>query len=572
MAPGGVRQAMGRAAWVLARVRFLIASGGVPRVTTQLAGRVATLLVPTGTRRDELLSRAVRHRPTPVSIDAEALPPDLVLVRAEGVLGTVGWLAPVLRLLDDEQVGAVAPMVVDPSGRLLEAGLGRGAGGRADDSRFRFVRPVEGSAACLVVRRSVIAGGADVAAADASALLLRSGVTVLYQPASVVVAPSVAPAPDERRQVDGRPAPRILVVDKFVPTPDRDTGSLRLLFMMRLLAERGASMTFAPLAAGGETRHRVALEQAGIEVLSPRGGLDRHLAGSGTGLQVVMLVRRPIARSLLARVRTLAPGAKVVYETVDLESVREQRRAAAAGGAAAAAFAAHLQAEEVGLVRDCDATVVTTPEEEGLLRAQVPDAAIVVIPTIHAVPDADGPAFASRHGLVFVGNFRHGPNVDAVRHLVDDLMPRLRAVLPGITLTVVGGDAPRWMRQLQAPGVIIAGWVADLTAVYDAARVAVIPLRFGAGMKGKVTEAMGRGVPVVTTTVGAEGIGGTNGEDLMVADDDDAFVAAVVRTHEDSEVWRSMSDRGRLLVHDRYSPSAVAPRLAALMDALDIPL
>ncbi|HUQ40253.1 MAG TPA: glycosyltransferase family 4 protein [Acidimicrobiales bacterium] len=382
--------------------------------------------------------------------------------------------------------------------------------------------------------------------------------------AAMVLPPGPPPA------VDRRPGPHVLVIDKYVPTPDRDTGSLRLSLMMRLLADAGAAVTFAPMVGGGEERHRALLAGSGIEVLTHRGGRDAWLASNGSQLRLAILVRRPIARAALPRVRKAAPSAKVAYETIDLESVREARRAEVDGNRNAAAFAQRLRHEEVQLVRDCDATIVTTPEEEAILRGAVPDALFAVVPAIHVMPEPPFPGVDARCGLLFVGNFRHGPNVDAVRYLADVLLPRVRTAVGPVTLTVVGGNPPRWMEQLDDPDIEVTGWVPDLRPFYDRARVAVVPLRFGAGMKGKVTEAMAHGVPVVTTAVGAEGVDAHRGDELMVADGDEAMASALTTLLTDDDEWRRLATNGRAVVAERYSPAAVGPRLTGLLDALGI--
>jgi glycosyltransferase involved in cell wall biosynthesis len=163
---------------------------------------------------------------------------------------------------------------------------------------------------------------------------------------------------------------------------------------------------------------------------------------------------------------------------------------------------------------------------------------------------------------LFVGGFEHPPNIDAAIYLVREIMPRVWRRRADVSLTIVGGSAPREVEELAASRVDITGWVADLQPFLDTARAMVVPVRFGAGIKGKITQGLAAGLPVVTTTVGAEGLDGEDGQNMLVADDPEALAERVLRVIEDDMLWQSLSVAGQELVASRCSLELLDERLS----------
>jgi len=520
----------------------------------------------------------------------------------------------------DPTVGIVGAKLLYPDRTVQEAGgivWADGDGwnyGRGDHdyvAHYRYVRDVDYvSGACLLVRRAILAatGGLDRRYAPAYyedvdlAFAARAlGYRVVYQPRAVVVhheglSHGTDPAAGGKRfQVrnrarfaekweaelarqephdparlvrarDHRPGPRVLVVDGMVPTYDRDAGSLRMFWLLTLLAELGCVVTFMPDDGIDRRPYTDPLEQRGIEVLYGPLDLLGHLRALGGELELCLLSRPTVAARHLPFLREIAPAAAVLYDTVDLHWVREESRAEVEGSPAVARAAAAFRELELGLARACDGAVAITEEEAARLRAEVPGLETHVVPMIHELAP-EGPGFAERSDLLFVGGFRHRPNVDAVAFLAREVMPLLRGRLPGVRLLVAGAEPPADVLALAADDVEILGWVPDLTSLYRRARIAVAPLRYGAGMKGKITESLSHGVPVVTTPVGAEGIGLEHGRSAFVVEGAEETAAAIARLYADPELWMRLRDAGRALVAERYAPDAVRERLAAALSA-----
>jgi O-antigen biosynthesis protein len=359
--------------------------------------------------------------------------------------------------------------------------------------------------------------------------------------------------------------PRVLVCDMRVPTPDRDAGSLRIATMLRLLAPLCARLTFVPLNPDHADADIEALRRDGVEV--ERGsvfGLGRFARRNAGGYDVVVLSRPEVASAFLPAVRRHFPRAMVVFDTVDLHFVREQRMLAVDGNAGGVRPERTRQ-RELALVDACDVTATVTGEEAALIRRLRPAADVVVLPTVHEVRSSAPGPLAARAGLLFIGSFQHRPNVDAVAHLLDDVMPRVRSRIPGVQLTVIGANPPAELARRAGRDVHFAGYVEDVTPYFDSARVFVSPLRFGAGMKGKNGQAMSLGLPMVTTSIGAEGMDLVHGTHALIADGAADIAECVANLHEDRVLWERLAANARELAAQRWSPDAMRVRLQALL-------
>jgi glycosyltransferase involved in cell wall biosynthesis len=269
---------------------------------------------------------------------------------------------------------------------------------------------------------------------------------------------------------------------------------------------------------------------------------------------------------MLQLVRERAPQAALVYDMVDAHGLREKRRSSLDGGHIDLSAQA-LRELELLLVRHADMTLAISDDERDLMGGAAPGATIVTIPNVHDAPESPS-TFAERAGLLFVGSWNHPPNRDAISHLIGELMPVVRARLPDVGLTIVGSDVPARIAEGEA-GVEVLGWLPDLGEIFDRVRLSVAPLRYGAGLKGKVGDSLVRGVPVVTTSVGAEGFDAGSAQGLAVADRVDGFVDEIVNLYTDEDRWTQMARAGRAGTLAVYGYGAVRDRLAdALTQAM----
>lgn len=165
--------------------------------------------------------------------------------------------------------------------------------------------------------------------------------------------------------------------------------------------------------------------------------------------------------------------------------------------------------------------------------------------------------FQTRRGFAMVGNFRHAPNLDAFRWLRQTLWPEVRRVLPAAEVHLYGAYPPKEVMEAHAPGFgfFVHGPAADLKQVFLGRRVSLAPLRFGAGIKGKITDSWWHGIPVVSSSLGAEGMGERDYWGGLIADEAQTFVQACLRLHEDFESWKASLLRGREILQRDFSTS-----------------
>jgi glycosyltransferase involved in cell wall biosynthesis len=351
---------------------------------------------------------------------------------------------------------------------------------------------------------------------------------------------------------------QVLVVDVQTPHPDRDSASLRLFNLMRMLRDEGAHVVFLPADLRHEDGYTQALQQIGVEAwYAPHAGrVPAWLREHGPRFERVLLCRHYVASEFLPLVRRFAPQARVLFDTVDLHYLRERRAAELGGDPALLRAALRTRRLELDLVARSDVTLVVSEAERALLRVDAPHSEVEVLSNLHDVAGAGLP-FAQRGDLVFVGGFRHPPNADAARWFIDAVFPRVRAALPGVRFHCIGGDVPPDIRERgDHDGVVIHGHVADIAPYMDGCRISVAPLRFGAGVKGKVNLAMAHGQPVVATGCAVEGMHLVDGRDVLVADDADGFAAQTVRLYRDQALWGSLAQAGLENVRQHFSLDA----------------
>ncbi|MBV8195144.1 MAG: glycosyltransferase [Candidatus Dormibacteraeota bacterium] len=539
------------------------------------------------------------------------------------------WWEPLLDALQSSpDVAAVGSRLDYPDGSLQEAGgiiWNDGTGlnyGRYDDplrAEYGFRRDVDYcSAAALTIRRSVWneIGGFDLRFApgyyedtDFCFEARRRGYRILYEPRSIVThdeggtfgTEMLGDIGDLRGKVNqfrnryifcikweddlcnhwppGTAGgllgghrdlrPRVLVVDHYVPTWDQDSGSLRMSWILRLLNDLGCQVTFFALNREETQPYSREFQRLGIEI--HHGGMSfTEFAAERAALYDLILLSRPgAAEPVMPDIKKFIPHALSVYDTVDLHFVRETRRAELEGRDPGPGVD-ELRDQEIGLMRDNDITAFVSQEEAATIHAMLPELRTLVLPNVHEERQSEAPGFDERAGLFFIGGFRHLPNIDAMTWFVAEVLPIVRKSLPDVTLDIVGSLMPDEVLNLQSESVSVAGWVPDADPFFDRARLFVCPLRYGAGLKGKIGQALANGLPVVTTSVGAEGMHLADGSDALVADSAEPFAAAVIRAYHDKELWHRLQRAGLDLVRERYSPALMRVRLAELLAELPL--
>jgi len=343
---------------------------------------------------------------------------------------------------------------------------------------------------------------------------------------------------------------RMLVVDTMMPNPYRDAGSLRLCLMLRILHQDGWRVDLLSDDGHMTATDVTLLGEYGITAHS--GHAATWLRMYGQSLDAIILCRLSVAAQYLSLSRRLAPQALCIFDTVDLHFLREQRAAELSGSRRMRQRAATTKRQELALIRDSDFTFVVSDAELNLLAKELPGYRIELLSTIHEVHGRHT-GFDTRHGLLFIGGFGHPPNADAMHWFINEIMPSLHIEEPELQLHIVGDISTEARKTLSRPGIEIHGRVDDIAPLMDTCKVSVAPLRFGAGVKGKVNMAMSYGLPVVVTSLAAEGMHLSDGHDALIADDAEDFVRAILRVYRDKALWMHLSESGLMNVKTHFS-------------------
>lgn len=547
---------------------------------------------------------------------------------------TPGWVEALVQTFRDfPGTGIAGGKLVYPDGRLQEAGgvIWRDASGwnygkfeKPDHPRYNYAREADYcSGACLMIPQELFQslGGFDThyrpayyEDTDLAFKVRHAGLKVMYQPlaevihyeglssgtslASGVKAHQVVNQVKFRErwaerlarhpQPDGLPmrvlyphgsagtAPgQIMVIDHRLPTPDRDAGSVRMFEMLKAMRRMGHHVTFVPDNLLIAEPYVSNLRRIGVEVVhypfysTVAGYLKQH----GHEYDMVVISRADVAEAHLTTVKRLAPKAKVVFDTVDLHYLRQEREALLHNDRKLKLAAAERKHQELRLMRRSDLTIVVSPVEKMMLEKERPTPQVQVIPTIIDIDDQPPAGLAKRRNIVFIGGFEHPPNVDAVLYFAREVLPLVRRRVPGVVFDVIGPDAPAEVRKLASETVRIHGFVEDVKPLFETARLSVAPIRFGAGVKGKVNMSMALGVPAVVTSVAAEGMFLTHEHSAMIANDPQAFADSVARLLESDELWQHVSAEGLRSVRDHFSIEAATRQIEALLAwaGLDVP-
>lgn len=366
--------------------------------------------------------------------------------------------------------------------------------------------------------------------------------------------------------IDWRREKVMLFVDGEVPQYDIAAGYFIVFEYLKIFLSQGFKIVFWPFNRLAPQPYTDELESMGIEVVHGDMKFEDFIERWGRYVDISIVCRPEIASSHMGPIARHSPG-KIVYWAIDLYYLRQMRQAELSGSAAEKQRAQEVKAEEVANMQRADASLFFNPHEVEIIRAEDPDIKAYTVPWIQLLNTtaAERRPFEQRRDLLFVGGFLHTPNTDAVTWLNDEIIPGVREELPGISVDVAGGHVPPEIRALDGDGIRVLGFVPEIRDLMQSARAFVVPLRFGAGFKGKIAMAQSFGLPVVTTRVGAEGMGLKHGETALIADDADGFAREVVRVYNDPELWERLSLASLAHVEDSYSVKAAE---TAIMDII----
>ncbi|WP_087506356.1 glycosyltransferase [Neiella marina] len=338
-------------------------------------------------------------------------------------------------------------------------------------------------------------------------------------------------------------AQQLLVIGYVWPEPNSSAAGSRMMQLLMSFLARGYQINFASPADFSD--HAVNLQALGIDITAIElnsSSFDVFVADLQPS--VVLFDRFMMEEQFGWRVSNSWPQAIRVLNMEDLHSLRHARHQAVKAGANSecAELNNPMAHRELAAIYRSDLTLVISPFEYQLIHQhyQVPKSQLLMLPfMVESTTHSPVVPFDQRQHFVSIGNFRHAPNWDAVLEL-RQLWPQIRRQCPDAELHIYGAYPPKKATQLHQPaiGFLVKGWAQDVSEVMSQARVLLAPLRFGAGLKGKLLDAMLYGLPSVTTTIGAEGMTTETSWPGAIAADESSFIDAAVTLHHDQQVWQ----------------------------------
>jgi len=367
-------------------------------------------------------------------------------------------------------------------------------------------------------------------------------------------------------------ARRALVIAPLLPEFDRESGLRRVSDLIDMLLRRDWQVTFGCMYAPRDPERYVReLEQRGVETYAPLESIDAIHGGADFDLAILAFWY--VAERYLPELREASPATRVLIDSVDLHFLREMRDklrldAESTPGQLEQSQATRLMLE-INNYAAADGVLTVSDKEATLVDNLIgqPGHALS-LPDTEELPRSPVPP-TDRRGILFLGNFLHTPNRDAVSYLCEEIVPRLDpALLAEHEISIVGTAADQHVKgKLDGlPYIKTVGWVPSVLPYLQAARLSVVPLRYGAGTKRKLIQALMVGTPTVTTTVGAEGLHVRDGREVLIADDPSEFAAAIERLLQRPRLWRTLARRGRKHVLGLHGRATVEARFDRVLE------
>ena len=360
----------------------------------------------------------------------------------------------------------------------------------------------------------------------------------------------------------------LIIADRY-PQPDHAAGDLRFFTLLSLLA-RKHKVVFCALNPSDckilqSNAYRMQLERAGISVGT--GDLN-HVLNHFTPDIVWFEFYHQMRANYLALLERHCPRARTVVDSVDVHFNRLATKARLTRKLEDEAAAAKMKTVELAAYALSDMVIVVSKEDRQLVRHELPDLSVEVVPLIHSIPEFSEISMRHYGELIFIGGFNHEPNIDAMLYFCSEVMPLIRNEYPQVHLKIIGSNPPKSILALSCTYVEVLGYVPDTKPFLTNAYISIAPLRYGGGTKGKVSEAMSYGLPVVTTSIGAEGFGLQPGQDLLIGDTAESFAAQVRALLADSDLYERIARRGYQFIEQHYSVPVVEQRLDSAMQRL----
>lgn len=360
----------------------------------------------------------------------------------------------------------------------------------------------------------------------------------------------------------------LLVIGYVWPEPNSSAAGSRMMQLLNCFHKEQWQISFASPAQ--QTEHMADLSQLSIEaehIELNNTSFDHYIADKKP--DIVVFDRFMMEEQFGWRVEKFSPDSLRILNTEDLHSLRQARHNALKQNrdfTVEDLYSDH-GIREIAAIHRCDLTLMISEVEAKLLidEFHVPETHVFHLPFMLPEPQPTEKllSFEDRQHFISIGNFRHAPNWDAVLQLKTEIWPKIRKRLPKAEMHIYGAYPPPKATQLHnaKEGFLVKGWAEDAQAVMQQSRLCLAPLRFGAGIKGKLVEAMQVGTPSITTSIGAESMHGDFPWNGVITDEIETFVDAAASLYEDKKSWLLMQQNGNRILQARYQAEVWEPKL-----------
>ena len=354
----------------------------------------------------------------------------------------------------------------------------------------------------------------------------------------------------------------ILVIDSYMPRFDRESGSNRLLHILKILKNSGFHVIFLPDNWNKEEPYNTILQNLGIETLYTSSQYSEDLVEIVQSrldyIEVAWLCRPEITEKYGEAIRKLNPKVKIIYDTIDLHFLRLKREAELYPDQISDKNNwMKMKKTELDLATMADMVITITDVDKDIFKEEnISERKLITIPNIHVFNSTLKPGFEERSGILFIGSYNHPPNIDAVIWLCEEIMPLVWKECPDIKVTLLGNNPTMDIKSLENDKISVPGFVEDVAPYFNANKIFVAPLRYGAGMKGKIGQSYEFGLPIISTTIGVEGMGLKDGLNILVADNTQSFAQKIISLNSNPLTWNMLAGNSELAIKP-YSPESI---------------
>jgi len=516
-------------------------------------------------------------------------------------------------LINKSPVGVIGSKVLHPNLSVQESGcfllergvtLPLGRGEHAFDPEFSYLKEVDFVSACsMLVQKDLFLGlgGFDERFSpgyyedpELCERLKEKGYTNYVQPSSILIHVEGASFgkesfsnvktekmnlfnslhPETKSIADHVKAkPRLLYIDAYLPMPDKGSGSVDAMAFIHYFLEEGYQIIFyAHHHNNYFEKYTRALESIGVEVLQDNfKSLSKFLAEGKGNVEMVFISRYYQFEHFWPQIKSKLPESTIIYNTVDLHFLREEREASLEQQLDA--YSEHLKKlkeRELEYLLMADASIVISSYELELLRKTLPEASSIYhVPQCRTFIGTNEP-FERRNGLVFIGS-AHQPNVDAIRYFQSEIHPLLVKELPNYRFSIIGQELMESLsietdgELLTNPNISFLGYIENVTPIFDRSTAMIVPLRFGSGIKGKVIQAIQHALPCITTEIGVEGLDLPDQSCVYVANTPEEFVRQIMALLTDQQFWEKTSNLAASTFIERFSDVVFKQKMDMVM-------